>query len=98
MGMVVLEAKRESTPSIVFDSGGLPELINHRVNGFICAEKTQQALADAIRWMLEDRIRLQQLAIAARESYQRDFSPREFETRWQNLLADRKRVQEERKD
>lgn len=88
MGMVVLEAKREATPSIVFDSGGLPEMIEHKVDGYICREKTPEALADAIRWMLAQPDRLRRLREAARRSYEKEFSPKIFDKRWQKLLEE----------
>lgn len=48
LGNVVVEAKKSGLPSIVFPSGGLPELIEHEVDGFICASKTQDALLEGL--------------------------------------------------
>lgn len=47
LGNVVVEAKHTGVPSVVFPSGGLPELIEDGVDGWICAEKTAAALVDA---------------------------------------------------
>ena len=37
---VVPEAKLCGRPSVVFPTGGLPELIEHRVDGYICQDQT----------------------------------------------------------
>ena len=49
LGLVVLEAKRAGTPSVVFPDGGLPELVTEPgVDGLVCADQTPAALADAL--------------------------------------------------
>src|SRR5262249_8558258 len=40
LGLVVMEAKAAGIPSIVFPSGGLPEMIQHGVDGFVCRDKS----------------------------------------------------------
>ena len=47
-GLVTVEAKVAGIPSIVFPSGGLKELINHGVNGWITKSKTSQELSRAM--------------------------------------------------
>lgn len=51
---VVMEAKRAGRPSVVFASGGLPEMVQDGVDGLICPEKSAAALADALRAYLKD--------------------------------------------
>lgn len=82
---VVLEAKREGTPSIVFPSGGLPELVRHKVNGYICQEKTAAGLAAAIRWMLADRDRLATMGIAAKTDSESRFGRERFIHQWADV-------------
>lgn len=53
LGNVVVEAKLAGIPSIVFPSGGLPELVSHGVDGFICASKTHEALRDGLLHYLD---------------------------------------------
>src|SRR5439155_11681499 len=53
-GLVVVEAKAAGIPSVVFASGGLPELIQHRVDGWVCREFTAAALADGLRYFLSN--------------------------------------------
>lgn len=79
---VVVEAKRESVPSVVYPSGGLPEYVNHKVDGFICSERSVSALAEAIRWMLEDDIRLKQMKNAAKKDLDDRFGAVRFADDW----------------
>ena len=47
-GLVVIEAKKSARPSIVFDSGGISELIDDRQDGYIIRQKTKNALAEVM--------------------------------------------------
>lgn len=49
----VVEAKQAGVPSVVFPSGGLPELIEDGVDGHVCEDKTAAALAAALRAYIE---------------------------------------------
>lgn len=48
LSSVVGEAKLESRSSIVFASGGIPELILHGVDGHLCHNKSAQAIREAM--------------------------------------------------
>jgi glycosyltransferase involved in cell wall biosynthesis len=54
LGNVIVEAKSYNTPSIIFNSGGMPELIKHKHNGFICSESTVAALETAMQYYIEN--------------------------------------------
>jgi len=55
LGNVVLEAKAAGVPSVVFPDGGLPEMIEHKVDGFICSDKTLQALKEGLSFFLNNK-------------------------------------------
>jgi glycosyltransferase involved in cell wall biosynthesis len=82
LGNVVMEAKRAGTPSIVFPSGGLPEMIRHRIDGYVCEDKTADNLAAAVRWMLSDRDRLNVMGVNACEDSETRFGPDRFSREW----------------
>jgi glycosyltransferase involved in cell wall biosynthesis len=84
---VVMEAKRAGTPSIVFPSGGLPEMVRHQVDGFICREKTTPALEEAIRWMLSDAGRLKEMGTAAKEDCNSRFGVERFRQQWASVYS-----------
>jgi glycosyltransferase involved in cell wall biosynthesis len=79
---VVGEAKLAARPSVVFPSGGLPELVEHKRDGFICANKTAIALVEGLEYFLDDRASLEAAGEAARQSLAVRFSAAEFEKRW----------------
>ena len=78
---VVLEAKSQGVPSVVFSSGGIPELVRHGVDGYVCAEKTADALRQGILYFLRDRDALRSAGDAARQSLTR-FSPERISSQW----------------
>jgi glycosyltransferase involved in cell wall biosynthesis len=82
---VVLEAKREGTPSIVFPSGGLPEMVRHQMDGYICREKSVDALVEGLRWMLADRDRLQRMGEAAHQDSEKRFGRERFARAWADV-------------
>jgi glycosyltransferase involved in cell wall biosynthesis len=49
---VVMEAKQAGRAVIAFPRGGLPELIEHGVDGLLCRETTRTALIEALRTYL----------------------------------------------
>ena len=49
----VVEAKKAGLPSVIFRSGGLPELVEHKRDGFVCCEKTAAALRVGIKHYLQ---------------------------------------------
>ena len=70
-GLVVLEAKQNGIPSVVFPVGGLVETLTHLQDGYICEDKNSQALGQGIRYYLNDRTVWQQAGKAARASQSR---------------------------
>lgn len=85
LGNVVLEAKREATPSVVFPSGGLPEMVRHQMDGYICQEKSVGALEEGLRWMLADADRLGRMGAAAHEDSETRFGRERFSRKWANV-------------
>lgn len=86
LGNVVVEAKREGTPSIVFPSGGLPEMVRHQVDGYVCHEKSAEALEEAMRWMLADPERLSGMGKAARADFEERFDRERFLQAWAKVV------------
>ena len=85
---VVLEAKRAGRPSIIFPSGGLPELVEHGVDGYICPEKTEYALADAIRYYIAQPEQIRQHGAAAFRSLEEKFEISSFSEKWAQVYND----------
>jgi glycosyltransferase involved in cell wall biosynthesis len=79
---VVFEAKREGTPAIVFPSGGLPEAVRHRVDGYVCNGRSPEALIEALEWMLSDTARLERMRDAAVSDFRERFDRPRFREQW----------------
>ena len=72
LGNVVLEAKQAGVPSVVFPDGGLPELVAHGVDGWVCRAKTAEALREGIEHYLDaDAAALRTAKVAAGRSLAR---------------------------
>jgi glycosyltransferase involved in cell wall biosynthesis len=79
--LVVMEAKAAGVPSIVFPSGGLPEMIQDGVDGFICRDKSIAALSEALKAYIDDPSIAVRHGAAARASLDRLGVP-QFASRW----------------
>jgi glycosyltransferase involved in cell wall biosynthesis len=74
LGRVVVEAMACGTPVIGSRVGGIPQLIEDSVTGFLVPPGDVDALADRIRWMLSHREDAQDMGRQARESARTFFS------------------------
>jgi glycosyltransferase involved in cell wall biosynthesis len=79
---VIMEAKKEGVPSVAFSVGGIPELVEHRVDGYICHEKTVEALVEGMRYFMGDSARRTAAGQAARRSLEEKFGDRRFDRAW----------------
>lgn len=50
----IMEALACGIPAIGFKTGGIPEMIDHKQNGFLADVKSSESLAAGIRWVLEE--------------------------------------------
>jgi len=80
-GLVVLEAKEASIPSIVFRSGALPDLVRHGVDGLVCEEPSASALGQALHYYLVDADARERHGAAALASAA-PFGRRQFARAW----------------
>lgn len=80
----VVEAKRAGVPSVVFPSGGLPELIRTGVDGWICDAKTAASLKHALeRMLMLSAVDLSAMGEAAQRSMERlGITERVFAEAW----------------
>jgi glycosyltransferase involved in cell wall biosynthesis len=75
---VILEAFAAGVPVVAFASGGIPEIVEHDVTGFLVEERSPQALAFAIRDLLRDPHRLREMAENARAKARTEFSLKRY--------------------
>ena len=53
-GLAMLEAMASGKPIIVADSGGMPEIIQNEINGYVVPKRNHEALAEKIIRLLSD--------------------------------------------
>ena len=70
-----LEAHACGTPVVAFNIGGLPDIVDDRVTGALAEPFEPASFAAAIRWVLEDSHRRQQLGAAARARAEQLWAP-----------------------
>jgi glycosyltransferase involved in cell wall biosynthesis len=67
LGRVIIEAMATGTPVIGSRVGGIPELIENEVNGFLVPCGDEQALAEKLRWTLNNPEKIRSMGESARK-------------------------------
>lgn len=71
---VCVEFFSAGIPVISFPTGTLPDIVEHKKNGYLCREKSANGLAQALMWAYENRIELQQSGERAQQDYMEKYS------------------------
>ncbi|MCE6992734.1 glycosyltransferase family 4 protein [Dyadobacter sp. CY323] len=50
----IMEAMACGTPAVGFATGGIPEMIDHKHNGFVAELKSPTSLSEGIKWVLKE--------------------------------------------
>lgn len=80
----VMEALSCGTPVVAFDTGGLPEMIDHRRNGYLALYQSVEDLSRGILFVLEEK-RQEFLSQNARISVVERFTEEQIAGRYQSL-------------
>ena len=92
---VAVEFFSVGTPVVAFPTGALPEIIQDGVTGRIAKDKSAEALAEALEWMLESPERIAEFGQHARQQSLERFDPNKlleqtlsvYEQSWQHLQS-----------
>ena len=84
--VVALEAKRAALPSVVTQSGALPEMIRHKVDGWVCPEVTAAAIAEGLAYFLSAPDRARAAGEQARAS-ERTYNRERFAAEWADTFS-----------
>ncbi len=69
----VMESLACGTPVAGFRTGGVPEMVDHQVNGYIADQGDPAALAEGIRWVLSGEKPIEVLRQAARKKVEDEY-------------------------
>jgi glycosyltransferase involved in cell wall biosynthesis len=86
-GQTVLEAMACGTPCVVFGIGGLLEIVENGVTGYLAEPQDTADLARGIAWMLEDDDRQRRLSQASRDKVEKHFSSVQVAHRYADLYG-----------
>ena len=92
---VAVEFFSVGTPVVAFPTGALPEIIQDGVTGRIAKDKSAEALAEILEWMLESPERIAEFGQNARQQSLERFDPNKlleqtlsvYEQSWQHLQS-----------
>lgn len=93
LGVAILEAMAAGKPVIATRVGGIPELIENQVTGFLVPPKDPSALADAISQLLSDKELARRVAERAREQVRLHFTVEEMAKRNEDYYYELLRAQ-----
>jgi len=86
----VMESLSCGTPVVAFNIGGVPDMIEHQMNGYLSEYKNSNSLAEGIKWILEDEDRALKLRKAARkkavEKYSLGIQAKRYASLYEKLL------------
>lgn len=63
----VMESLSCGTSVAGLNTGGIPDMVDHKINGYLAEYKDPESLAEGIQWILEDENRVLKLRKAARK-------------------------------
>jgi glycosyltransferase involved in cell wall biosynthesis len=87
-GQTVLEAMACGTSCVAFGTGGLLDLVENGVTGYLAEAQNTADLARGIAWVLEDDDRQRRLSQASREKVDKHFSSVQVAHRYADLYRE----------
>ncbi len=84
----IMEALACGTPCVGFNIGGIPEMIEHKQNGYLAQPYKIEDLARGIGWTIENQERHQKLCSRAREKAEQEFTQQIQASRYLSLFAE----------
>jgi glycosyltransferase involved in cell wall biosynthesis len=84
----VMEAMACGTPCVAFNQGGVPDLIDHEINGYLAQPYEPADLARGIAWVIEDEKRWQDLSNRARRKTEIEFELHSVARQYGNLYQE----------
>lgn len=81
----VMEALSCGIPAAAFNIGGMPDMIEHKLNGYLAAPYSAEDLAAGIHFLVEDKVRMQEFRNSARKKVLENFTPSKVALRYTEI-------------
>ena len=85
-GLVILEAMQQSKPVISTFEGGIPDIIEDGITGFMVPQKDIVALANKLEILINNSELRNKMGAAGRKKYEQEFTLDIFENRLKDIL------------
>lgn len=85
--LVLLEAMQHELACIASNEGGIPNIIDEGVTGYIIPSKDAKALADKMEYLLTHPQKCREMGKAGYEKYRQEFTLERFEQRMTEILS-----------
>ncbi len=82
-----VEAISCGTPVVAFNTGGLPDIIAHKENGYLAEPYEAKDLAEGIAWVLKNDERVDRLSRKARQTSKEKFDIRKITHQYMDLYS-----------
>lgn len=76
--LMLLESMACGTPAVAFSTGGIPEAIDHDVNGWLAPTGDIQGLVNGLRFAMSEKKRLSRWSLNARQKVMNCFAEKPF--------------------
>lgn len=87
-GIINIEAMQYSLPVVSTFEGGIPDVVEDGVTGFLVQQKDAAALAEKLEILINNPKLRSQMGIAGRKKYEKEFTLNTFETKLTSILND----------
>lgn len=87
-GLVLLEGMDYGMPVIGTSEGGIPDIIDDEVTGFVVKPKDSQMLADKMAWFIDHPSDGREMGKRGKLKFDSDFTLQQFENRFCKILID----------
>jgi glycosyltransferase involved in cell wall biosynthesis len=84
----LLEAMSLGKPSVITSVGGIPEVVNHKVNGFLAASNDSEQLAEGLLLFMSDPSLRAAIGHEAQSTYVKHFGPQVMTRRLEKEIED----------
>lgn len=84
--LVLLEAMQAKLPIVSTHEGGIPDMVEDGVNGYIVSQKDSQALAERLKELIENPLKREEMGQKGYVKYRMAFTLQAFEQRFTDIL------------